>query len=81
MDQGTQSIYRPRRPERTDLHLVVRENLDLFIETYDERFLDQHGPLTVRACRTLEGYIRCGIMSAGFARVRCGRCGHEQLVS
>lgn len=81
MDQGTTNIYRPRRPERTDLHLAVRENLDLFLETYDERFLDQHGPLTARACRTLEGYIRCGVLSAGFARVRCGACGHELLVA
>jgi len=81
MDQGTTNIYRPRRPERTDLHLAVRENLDLFLESYDERFLDQHGPLSARACRTLEGYIRCGILSAGFARVRCVTCGHELLVA
>jgi hypothetical protein len=81
MDQTPTSVYRPRRPQRTDLHLAVRENLDLFLETYDERFLDQHGPLSVRACRTLEGYIRCGVLSAGFARVRCGICGHEQLVA
>ncbi len=81
MDQGTTNIYRPRRPEQTDLHLAVRENLDLFLETYDEQFLDQHGPLTARACRTLEGYIRCGILSAGFARVRCVTCGHELLVA
>jgi len=81
MDQATTGIYRPRRPERTDLHLAVRENLDLFLEAYDEQFLDQHGPLTARACRTLEGYIRCGVLSAGFARVRCSGCGHELLVA
>ncbi len=69
MGQDTKSIYRPRLPERTDLHQAVRENLHLFLETYDERFLDQHGPLTARACRTLEGYIRCGT------------CGHELLVA
>ena len=81
MDLDKQSIYRPRQSERTDLHLAIRENLDLFLDTYDERFLDQHGPLTTRACRTLEGYIRCGIIAAGFARVRCGACGHELLVA
>jgi len=43
MGQETTSIYRRRRPERTDLHLAVRENLELFVETYDERFLDRHG--------------------------------------
>ncbi len=40
MDQGTTIIYRPRRPERTDLHLAVRQNLELFCDSYDERFLD-----------------------------------------
>ena len=81
MDQTSTSIYRPRRPERSDLHLAVRENLELFLETYDERFLDQHGPLTSRACRTLEKYLRCGLPAAGFARIRCGDCGHEQILA
>ncbi len=74
MGQATPSIYRPRRPERTDLHPAVRENLDLFLETYYERFFDQHGPLTARARHTLDGYLRCSTLSAGFARVRCGDC-------
>lgn len=81
MDQGTRSIYRPRRPERTDLHQVVRENLEPFFEIYDEQFLDQNGPLSARARRTLEGYTRCGILSEGFARIRCVDCGHELLVA
>jgi ribosomal protein S27E len=80
MGQETTSIYRPRRPEWTGLHLAVRENLELFLETCDERFLDRHGPLAGRARRTLEEYLGCGILTAGFARVRCGDCGHEQLV-
>ncbi len=37
MGQDTKSIYRPRRPERTDLHLAIRENLDLFLDTYEHR--------------------------------------------
>ncbi len=53
MDQGAPNIYRPRRPERTDLHLAIRENLDLFFDAYDEQFLDQHGPLSARAYRAL----------------------------
>jgi hypothetical protein len=63
MGQETTSIYRPRRPERTDQHPAFHENLDLFLETYDERFLDHHGPLSARARRTLEG-----ISVAGFYR-------------
>jgi hypothetical protein len=40
MDQSATSTYRPRRPEQTDLHLAVRENLKLFCDTRDERFLE-----------------------------------------
>ncbi len=36
MGQDTKSIYRPRQPELTDLHLVVSENLELFCDTYDD---------------------------------------------
>jgi len=81
MGQETTNIYCPQRPKRTDFHLAVRENLDLFLGTYDERFLDRQDPLTDRARRTLEEYLRCGILAAWFARVRCGDCGHEQLVA
>ena len=49
MDTCTTAIYRPRRPETTDLYRAVAENLQLFYETYDERFLAQHGPLTATA--------------------------------
>ncbi len=45
---GAASIYRPRRPERTDLHLAIRENLRLFCPNYDVRFFDQDGPLMDR---------------------------------
>jgi len=71
MCQERENIYRPRHPERSDLHLAVRDNLELFIETYDERFLDRHGPLTDRVRRTLEEYLRCGILAAGFCH--CSR--------
>lgn len=52
------AVYKPRRPERTALYRAVAENLDLFYERYDDRFLEQHGPLSSRAVKTLEGFIR-----------------------
>ena len=30
--------------------------------------------------RELDGYVGCGVLARGFARVRCGGCGHELLV-
>ncbi len=30
--------------------------------------------------RELDGYVDCGVLARGFARVRCGGCGHQVLV-
>jgi len=78
---GATRFYRPRQPQKTQLYRAVAENLHLFYATYDERFLTQHGPLTVRARRTLEGYLRCGRHEFGFGRAKCDRCGRELLVA
>ena len=74
-------VYARRRPETTDLYRAVAENVDLFYDTYDDRFLTQHGPLTTRARLTLEGFIRCGQLWAGFARAKCEDCGREMFVA
>ncbi len=81
MASCTPGIYRRRHPETTDLYRAVAENLRVFYETYDERFLDQHGPLTATARRTLEAYLDCGCLHAGFARAKCSSCGHEIFVA
>jgi hypothetical protein len=36
----------PRRPELTPLHRLVSEDLGTFFELYDERYLEQYGPLS-----------------------------------
>jgi hypothetical protein len=72
--------YRRRRPETSHLYRAVAENLDLFYETYDQRFLEQHGPLSPTARRTLNAYIDCGFFHAGFGRAKCEECGRELLV-
>jgi hypothetical protein len=37
-------------------------------------------PLPKLVERELDGYVGCGVLARGFARVRCGACGHELLV-
>lgn len=73
--------YRPRRPEKTDLFQAVVQNIDLFYEVYDERFLAQHGPLRRRATQAFEAFLRCGRLQGGFARVKCESCGDEYHVA
>ncbi|MEE8410564.1 MAG: transposase zinc-binding domain-containing protein, partial [Myxococcota bacterium] len=74
-------VYARRRPETTDLYRAVAENLDLFLDTYDERFLTQHGLLTRAARRSLDAFLACGCLHAGFARLKCDDCGKEMLVA
>ncbi|MFN7133682.1 MAG: transposase zinc-binding domain-containing protein, partial [Myxococcales bacterium] len=69
--------YRPRRPERSVLHEVVRENL----ETFSERTFEELGRELPRfVSSAFAKYLKCGVLAHGFARVRCGGCGYELLV-
>lgn len=75
------AVYRPRHPECTDLYQVIEDHLDNFLTDYDELYLNDYGPLTHRRQRTLEGYLKCGRLVYGFARVRCATCSHEMLIA
>lgn len=67
-----------RRPETTVLHAVVSEHLPALLRDADERFpfgYPRHIEKTFRA------YLRCGLLTHGFVRVRCDACGDEALVA
>ena len=71
--------YRPRSPEATVLHRVVREHLATFLE--DARATSAHGfGLPGFVEREFREYLACGVLAHGFMRVRCGSCGDEHLV-
>ncbi len=60
------------------LHAVVSEHLPALLRDADERFpfgYPRHIAKTFRA------YLRCGLLSHGFVRVRCNACGDESLVA
>ena len=72
--------YRRREPEKTALHIVVRENLQTFLAEGRGRFDDSNGyPPFVQ--REFEKYLACGMFSGGFARLRCPECGMENIVA
>ncbi len=52
-----------------------------FVQVYDERFAPTRGPLTPGAQEAVYRYLDCGIFACGFARVRCGECGHDYFVA
>jgi hypothetical protein len=60
------------------LHRAVREELETFLCE-----LEQSGarPLPRYVLDVLRGYLRCGVLAAGFTRLRCDGCGHDLLVA
>ena len=70
--------YARRAPERTPLHVVVREHLETFLRAAREargrglpRYVEDE----------LRRYLRCGLLCHGFVRVRCPACREELLVA
>jgi len=68
--------YRPRDVESSPLHRAVRLHRSAFAAAARRR-----GHVVPRVVeRELDGLVGCGVLTRGFARVRCGACGHELLV-
>jgi hypothetical protein len=70
------SGYRPRDVENVPWHRAVRHHRAAFAGVVARR--SQMMPKLVE--RELDGYVGCGVLARGFARVRRGACGHELLV-
>jgi hypothetical protein len=61
--------YERRRPEARTLYEVVRDNLETLYEAVDDGAVKLALPRFVR--KELEGYLDCGLLCRGFARLRC----------
>jgi len=77
---GTPGLYRRRRPEGTVLHRLVREHLETFLALVREGHIDTD-PVPGYVETTFRKYLECGVLAHGFARARCGECGHDFLVA
>ena len=74
------AVYRPRRPTETPLYPVVQHHLESFLaEAQDADPMGWGVPTWVE--RDFRGYLRCGILAHGFARLRCTDCGHDRLLA
>jgi len=75
----TPATYRRRRPADTPLYRAVQNHLETFLalcrDDWEEERISPH------AERELRAYLECGILAYGFARARCGECGHDFLVA
>ncbi|MBK6847504.1 MAG: transposase zinc-binding domain-containing protein [Proteobacteria bacterium] len=71
--------YVQRRPERTVLYQLVREQLETFLEQGRARSAHGEGyPRYVE--QTFRRYLQCGILAYGCARLHCAACGHDLFV-
>lgn len=71
------ATYQRRKPEHMVLHMCVTEHLPRFLGRCEE--LDRYVPRFVQ--REFEGFLRCGILDYGFARVHCPECSYNRLVA
>jgi Putative transposase/Transposase zinc-binding domain len=72
-------VYERRRPERTTLYEIVRDNVETLYGAIDD------GAIAVRipkhAKKELDAYLDCGLLCRGFARLRCESCEESRLVA
>lgn len=74
-------VYRPRKPQNSPYFRCVEEHFETFEQIYEERFERQYGFFRPYVRRVIQRYLDCGDLRNGFARVRCGDCGHEYLLA
>jgi len=71
----TPAIYRRRCPVDTPLYRAVQNHLKTFLALCHDDWEDER--IAPHAERELRAYLQCGILANGFARARCGQCGHD----
>ena len=76
------TVYQKRKPEKSILYRVIQEHLLTFYEEVSQQSSERCGlPRYVKD--EFEGYLKCGLLQHGFARIKCKAkdCGHEHLVA
>jgi len=59
----------------------VEDHFERFEQVYEERFERRCGFFRSYVRQVIYRYLYCGILHNGFARVKCGDCGHEYLLA
>jgi hypothetical protein len=74
-------VYRPHNPQNSAYYRCVEDHFETFEQVYEERFERQYGFFRPYVRKVIYRYLDCGILHNGFARVKCGDCGHEYLLA
>jgi len=74
-------VYRPRRPLASPLYRLLSDHFEHFRGVYEDEFERQQGRWRRVVDVVVERYLECGVLEAGFARVRCDACKAEYLLA
>ncbi|MDA1067385.1 MAG: transposase zinc-binding domain-containing protein, partial [Verrucomicrobia bacterium] len=72
--------YRPRQAKASPLWQCLKSSLDDFFQVYSTQYQPTLGPLRPELEEAFNRFLRCGDLTHGFLRVRCGHCDHEYLL-
>ncbi len=78
---NTSPVHKPRKPQDSLYYQCVEDHFEEFERIYDDRFPKKYGFLRPYVKQVIYRYLDCGIQHNGFARVKCGECGHEYLLA
>jgi len=74
-------VYKQRNPKTSQYYQCVEDHFESLEQVYDERFSKQYGYFRPYVKDVIYRYLDCGDLHNGFARVKCGECGHEYLLA
>jgi len=74
-------VYRPRRATASPLHRLLVDHFDRFSGRYEDQFERRHGRWRPVVGEVVGKYLDCGVLEAGFVRVRCDACRAEYLLA
>jgi hypothetical protein len=72
------STYKPRKPYKTILYEVFKDNLMSFFEEWESK--DSSKPLPNFVRKELSSFTDCGILQKGFTRIYCKTCKVDTLL-
>ena len=74
-------VYQPRKPQESQYYQCIEDNFEKLEQVYDDQFSKKYGFFRSYIKQVIYRYLDCGILHNGFARVKCGECGHEYLLA
>ncbi|MBU0483224.1 MAG: transposase zinc-binding domain-containing protein [Proteobacteria bacterium] len=79
--QNITGVYHPREPKTSPLWHLLNDHFETFEQDYDEKFVREYGFYRQVISDVVRGYLKCGDLTEGFARVRCPDCHHGYLLA